>query len=1005
MNGRTKKHSLAAYYFPNLNFTAVFNPNRYNPSLMKTRWLIFCGLTLFTLFRVIAIATAQTETGGADARTPLYSDIRTTSQYIVGEPHHWQAPLANQSDEALSNLTLTFDFPPQFNLTRLQSGWYGTAEQWSVPTTIVVRYQTSEDGTTDPWRLWTTWQQVIHRRWGLAFVSDLDLPAGVVVTRVRYEFGDVPPQFHWGNGRDGLPQAEGGVTAFGWNGQSVFEGEEIAGCSTASASTLSGRVVRQTACTTSLRIPTTTNIGLWQYPVEQLADDVQYEAGEIVDIEIGLRHQADSTADLLDPVLASILPAGLNYLPNSWSFVDDEPLLLGGEPISDTAAFRPPFTPPRPLFTAESQPDGSTILRWVWRDVSALSLPYEFAGDNPAVRIRFQAQLSETLTTAQLPLAAHLTTESPEFTCWGEPSRRRDSADLDRDGRLGEPICTWESELITSYQPLLSRVEDELGQRDYGDAAESHGIASHLITPTLRLGLLTDGETAPVPSLFADGDDLHGRDDEEGLIWGNDGIGVPGRPHNRITVVTLNRSDQLHYLSGWIDIDGNGRFDTPQEQILHSYPISPRSNPQAPVITFGLPEDAFCGDVTARFRLGEAGLSPDGAEGVGEVEDISYTIQCEADLVLDVQPVYPVVGKGETMRWNLTLTNTGPSLAHQVVISNTILDGLAYANHRVNPTVGWRCTTIRQIEETRQQACTLPQLAAGDVVTMQVAIRVPILFPGVSVPHIAQAESQTLERDRSRNFIQAQVPIEKSWQALPIRPEDLFFFAHVRFHDAFVTNRQFQEQDFYLNELVTNPIQLPLEVALGVNSQQPPYLTVPSCIGHLSDPTCNNNNFIEGTLVMDGYTFNEVVFVGEPIYTFEKPIVEEAPDPTYLRLSRIVDSRMSLCAGRGSCMGFDLFRLDADGRAPYAWEAPADYFYFNFITKGGREIVCPEVYDGRCALINDARPGVYELRGSVNLLLHFQDVRLGDEPINLHLEPIDVVVFVKVVAPFIEPEG
>jgi len=960
-------------------------------------WVIWLALTLMV---VGPWRTLSAQIGG-EAPAVLFADLRMADHYIAGEPYELTFPIANLGEAPLEQLVLTAELPPQFNLVQVQSGWFGTPEQFSQPATVVLRYQTSEDSPLGPWREWRTWENVTHRRWGLAFVSELDLPDGVFVSRVQYDFGTVPAGWHWGNGRDGTPLVSGFVTPFGWNGRAVSEGELLTGCVAADGTADNGQIYRQSACADSLRIPPTADIGVWQYPADQFDVEMKYDAGSVIDIEIGLRHQAGSTADLLDPVLGGILPPDVAYLPNSWYFVDAD--LDESEPISETTEFVPTFTPPRPLFTSETLPDGSTLLRWRWRDVSELTLPYEFAGDNPAVRIRYQVRLSETLTSETLSLAAQLTSESPEMLCWGEGTRWRDLADVDQDGRVGEPICYWGSELLTSYQPEPV-IEPEIFGIDFGDALASYGSASHVLSPTVRLGLVSDGDEVFLPTTFADGDDGDGRDDEDGLVWGNDGIGIPGEPFNRVTVVTLNRSEEIQYLSGWIDSDGDGRFaDT--EQILYSYPIYPRSNPQAQVIRFGLRDDAFCGSVMARFRFGEEGVGATGAAGIGEVEDSIYHIQCQVDLELDVQPAYEVIGKGEMMRWNLTLTNTGPSLAHQVVLSNTIMEGLAYGGHRVNPTAGWSCDRVDQIERTRRVACRLPELASGEAVTMQVAIRVPILYQDTIVRHTAQAETATLERDMSRNFVQRQVGIDKSWQPLPLASDDLYLFAHARFHEAFVIQTAFQEQDFYLDSFVTNPIQLPLLLAFGTNGQRPPYLAVPSCVAYPQDETCNNNNVIEGTLLMDGYTFNEVRYDGETIFTVEKPVWEEAPDPSYVRLSRIADSRMTRCALRGSCIGFDRFRLDADGRAPYGWNAPDDYFYFNFVTKGGRPITCPEEYNGRCIIINDAKPGVYEVHGSVNLALNFQDVRLGGEPIDVVLEPIDAVIYVKIVAPFIEPEG
>ena len=178
--------------------------------------------------------------------------------------------------------------------------------------------------------------------------------------------------------------------------------------STLTGEPASGETQRQTDCVSSLRVAPIADMSLFQYPVDQVEDEVVYKAGDVVEIEIGIRHQPESSADLFDPVLGSVLPEGMSYVPNSWYFVDQSSEeITQTASVSDTEGFVPLFTPPRPLFTESEGRNGTTVLRWIWRDVSALSLPFEFGGENPAVRIRFQAAISET-NARNLPPTSHI---------------------------------------------------------------------------------------------------------------------------------------------------------------------------------------------------------------------------------------------------------------------------------------------------------------------------------------------------------------------------------------------------------------------------------------------------------------------------------------------------------------------------------------------------------------------------------------------------------------------
>ena len=99
------------------------------------------------------MVVAQTERDEGE-RTGLYGRTITSDTYIVGESVIWEYPVANLGQESVSDVRLTVDLPPQFNVVQVQSGWFGSDEEWAIPTDVTLRYQTNEDDPNDPWREW-----------------------------------------------------------------------------------------------------------------------------------------------------------------------------------------------------------------------------------------------------------------------------------------------------------------------------------------------------------------------------------------------------------------------------------------------------------------------------------------------------------------------------------------------------------------------------------------------------------------------------------------------------------------------------------------------------------------------------------------------------------------------------------------------------------------------------------------------------------------------------------
>lgn len=172
-----------------------------------------------------------------------------------------------------------------------------------------------------------------------------------------------------------------------------------------------------------------------------------------------------------------------------------------------------------------------------------------------------------------------------------------------------------EDYLVVAQDPQLELLDwgdapDFFGGPAYETVAINNG-ARHQLGTGLFLGNTADPEADGQPTLRADGDDIDGNADDDGvtfnyrLIAGTD---------CEITVVA---SLPGGFLDAWIDFDRNGVWD-PADQILVAFPLNPGPNP----ILFPVPASAKIALTYARFRVSSiGGLPPGGFAPDGEVED------------------------------------------------------------------------------------------------------------------------------------------------------------------------------------------------------------------------------------------------------------------------------------------------------------------------------------------------------------------------------------------------
>jgi hypothetical protein len=161
---------------------------------------------------------------------------------------------------------------------------------------------------------------------------------------------------------------------------------------------------------------------------------------------------------------------------------------------------------------------------------------------------------------------------------------------------------------------------------DYGDAPDSYGTllasngAGHAVVSGFHLGALIDYEGDGQPSAGANGDDLNGVDDEDGIVFTS--LLTAGMQAQLDAILTTDGVLDA-FLNAWVDFNADGDWDDAGEQIFSDVALADGANS----LSFLVPVGAAVGDTYARFRLDSVGgLTPYGSADDGEVEDHLVTI-------------------------------------------------------------------------------------------------------------------------------------------------------------------------------------------------------------------------------------------------------------------------------------------------------------------------------------------------------------------------------------------
>lgn len=167
--------------------------------------------------------------------------------------------------------------------------------------------------------------------------------------------------------------------------------------------------------------------------------------------------------------------------------------------------------------------------------------------------------------------------------------------------------------------------------RDFGDAPVSYGCAEHEINVMkdpetneyrnfIYLGNSVDADSACLFSAGADGDNLNGTDDEDGVTFPTLSRGAS----DTIRISATVKDHGFGMLNAWFDWNGDGDFADTGEQV-NKNPVAVFSGGTYRILVT-VPDSAIIARPTfARFRIG-SNSGPSGKNGWGEAEDYRVTI-------------------------------------------------------------------------------------------------------------------------------------------------------------------------------------------------------------------------------------------------------------------------------------------------------------------------------------------------------------------------------------------
>jgi uncharacterized repeat protein (TIGR01451 family) len=303
----------------------------------------------------------------------------------------------------------------------------------------------------------------------------------------------------------------------------------------------------------------------------------------------------------------------------------------------------------------------------------------------------------------------------------------------------------------TSRVAVLTVLALDLGDAPapYPTLRSSDG-ATHLIVPGVCLGAALDFELDGAPDPAAQGDDLAGSDDEDGVTFTS-----PLRSGQACTLEVVAASSGI--LNAWVDFNRNGIWSGANEQVFTNCALAAGTNQ----LSFLVPATASGGDTFARFRFATAaGLAPNGPASDGEVEDYKVTLVPLADLALTMSGSPDPVPVGSNLLYGITVTNHGPSQATSVMVTDVLPATTTFVS--ASSSIGGACNY-----DAGTVTCNLANVASGASVTISILVTADAAGPLTNSASVAATELD-LEPSNNTAEVTTQVEVPPSIATQPV---------------------------------------------------------------------------------------------------------------------------------------------------------------------------------------------------------------------------------------------
>ncbi|HYR28970.1 MAG TPA: IPTL-CTERM sorting domain-containing protein, partial [Thermoanaerobaculia bacterium] len=295
---------------------------------------------------------------------------------------------------------------------------------------------------------------------------------------------------------------------------------------------------------------------------------------------------------------------------------------------------------------------------------------------------------SETLTGVAVTDDQGVTVTCPSDTLAAASTMTCTAADIAIAGQyanIGTATATSSSGTITASDP--SHYFGQALPLDFGDAPASYPTlfandgARHVTGAPVFLGACVDAETDAFASAAADGDDTNAGAPVAGSCAAagddEDGVAFPAPLYIGQTASVDVVASAPCTLSAWIDFNADGDWSDPGETLFAGGTAIPAGSSSP---SFPIPSGATAGQTFARFRC-----STDGATNVtgqasdGEVEDYQVLLvtplpsiaATKTDALLLDADNDGLAEPGDTLRYTVVISNTGPGAGSPVAFNDT----------------------------------------------------------------------------------------------------------------------------------------------------------------------------------------------------------------------------------------------------------------------------------------------------------------------------------------------